>query len=651
MARFIRLAGFAGTVAGTAAQQADKFKWGLKSYLKGSIISFKFDNMAEVADATKDVEKERIDFRTSRSNSGSKRTRDDQGFAQGRQWYGGQSGQQGQWRGQNQNRCGQSFHGRNQYVGQNQQFQRQKKPRQWRNRLQEQSRYSVYGGNPNMIPVAPCATCGGHHPDRACYRQTGSCFLCGSMSHRAKDCIVSRNTGGGGAGGGSGSQQNPTARVFALTANQAVANSGTVSGTLLVGRHDAYVLFDTGLTHSVVSYSFVRHFGVAPSLLYPNMPIATPMGNSVIISDIYPECPIVVEDINYKVNLLPMEMHDFDIILGMDWLSEHRAIIDYQGKRVIFGDTDKPEFDTSKDEPHIEDYPVVREYEDVFPDELPGLPPHRDVKFTIELVPGAEPISKAPYRMAPLELQEVKESREDHLYTVLEILREKKLFAKFSKCEFWLEEVAFLGHIVSSRGIELDPAKVEAITNWPRPSNETEVSSIALPLTQLMRKGIKFKWNGDRERSFQKLKKRLVSAPILVLPSGSGGFQVYSDASKRGLGGSNGSIASFKVEPNLVSMVKEAQKSDTGLKAIRSEVARGKEKHFRVDDEGVIWLGSKLCVPSDPTIREKILKEAHCSSFSIHPGSTKMYRDLKKHFWWSGMKEDIAEFVGNCLTC
>ncbi|XP_074361501.1 uncharacterized protein LOC141701756 [Apium graveolens] len=290
MAKFIRLAGFAGTVAGTAAQQTDKFKWGLKSYLSGSIISFKFDNVAEVADATKDVEKERINFRTSSSNSGSKRTRDDQGFAQGRQWYG-----------------------------------------------------------------------------------------------------------------------------------------VTISGTLIVGRRDAYVLFDTGSTHSVVSLSFVYHLCIVPSLLYPHMSIATPMGNYVIISDAYRECLIVVGDRNYKVNLLPMEMHDFEIILGMDWLSEHRATIDCQGKMAIFGDADKPEFvyqgsqpkgkvklisalkaskllskgcdgylafvkDTSNDEPRIEDYPVVMENEDVSPMSY-----------------------QAPYRMTPLELQELKEQLQELL--------------------------------------------------------------------------------------------------------------------------------------------------------------------------------------------------------------------------------------------
>nr|GFC28012.1 putative reverse transcriptase domain-containing protein [Tanacetum cinerariifolium] len=146
-----------------------------------------------------------------------------------------------------------------------------------------------------------------------------------------------------------------------------------------------------------------------------------------------------------------------------------------------------------------------------------------------------------------------KEEHEDHLRTVLQILRRKKLYAKFSKCEFWLSSVAFPSHIVSAEGITMDPAKVEAITKWPRPTSVTEVRSflglagyyrrfvegfsrLALPLTKLMRKGEKFVWNEEREKSFEELKQRLVSAPVLTLPSGSGGFQIYSDASKKGLG-------------------------------------------------------------------------------------------------------------------
>ncbi|XP_035845916.1 uncharacterized mitochondrial protein AtMg00860-like [Helianthus annuus] len=142
---------------------------------------------------------------------------------------------------------------------------------------------------------------------------------------------------------------------------------------------------------------------------------------------------------------------------------------------------------------------------------------------------------------------------EDHLRTVLGTLHQEKLYAKFSKCEFWLEQVAFLGHIVSAEGITMDPSKVEAITKWPRPTSVTEVRSflglagyyrrfvegfsiLALPLTQLLRKGVKFTWNDDREKSFEALKQKLVSAPILTLPSGTGGFDIYSDASKKGLG-------------------------------------------------------------------------------------------------------------------
>nr|GEZ91483.1 putative reverse transcriptase domain, ribonuclease H-like domain, retroviral aspartyl protease [Tanacetum cinerariifolium] len=111
------------------------------------------------------------------------------------------------------------------------------------------------------------------------------------------------------------------------------------------------------------------------------------------------------------------------------------------------------------------------------------------------------------------------EEHEDHLRTVLQTLRQEKLYAKFSKCKFWLSSVAFLGHIVSAEGITMDPAKVEAITKWPRPTSVTE-----------------FVWNEEREKCFEELKQRLVSASVLTLPSGLGGCQIYSDASKKGLG-------------------------------------------------------------------------------------------------------------------
>jgi hypothetical protein len=145
------------------------------------------------------------------------------------------------------------------------------------------------------------------------------------------------------------------------------------------------------------------------------------------------------------------------------------------------------------------------------------------------------------------------EQHREHLRIVLETLKEHQLFAKFSKCEFWLEKVMFLGHVISRDGVSVDPAKVEAVLNWGQPKNIGDIRSflglagyyrrfiqdfsrIAMPMTKLLRKGIKFEWTDKCEESFQILKKKLTTAPMLALPSGHGGFVVYSDASGTGLG-------------------------------------------------------------------------------------------------------------------
>ncbi|GJW43806.1 putative reverse transcriptase domain-containing protein, partial [Tanacetum coccineum] len=334
-----------------------------------------------------------------------------------------------------------------------------------------------------------------------------------------------------------------------------------------------------------------------PTPLIERVIISTPMKNHMLIDHEYVNCPLRFDDRIRPANLLPIHMLDFDVILGMDWLASHRATIDCYARTVIFGNVHQPEFvyhgssplksvklisamkartlishgcqgflasvmDTSLESPNIENLSVVREFADVFPDELPGLPPAREIEFGIELIPGAEPISKAPYRMAPVELKELKEQLQEMLENGFirpsvspwgaPVLFVKKKDGSMRLCIDYRElNLAFLGHIVSANGIIMDPSKVEAITKWPRPTTVTEVRSflglagyyrrfvegfsrLALPLTQLMRKGEKFVWTDERQESFKELKRRLVPAPILTLLSGSGGFQIYSDASKKG---------------------------------------------------------------------------------------------------------------------
>ncbi|GJT43865.1 putative nucleotidyltransferase, ribonuclease H [Tanacetum coccineum] len=147
----------------------------------------------------------------------------------------------------------------------------------------------------------------------------------------------------------------------------------------------------------------------------------------------------------------------------------------------------------------------------------------------------------------------MKEDHEVHLGVVLELLRKQKLYAKFSKCEFWLQEVHFLGHVVNQSGIHVDPSKIEAVKNWKTPTTPSEIrsflglagyyrwfivifSKIAKPLASLTQKNQKYVWGVKQEEAFQTLKNNLCDAPILTLPDGVEDFMVYCDASNQGLG-------------------------------------------------------------------------------------------------------------------
>ncbi|KAK1641633.1 hypothetical protein QYE76_059438 [Lolium multiflorum] len=211
---------------------------------------------------------------------------------------------------------------------------------------------------------------------------------------------------------------------------------------------------------------------------------------------------------------------------------------------------------------------LLKEFQDVFPDELPhGLPPLRGIEHRIDLIPGAPLPNRAAYRTNPEDTKEIQRQIQDllakgknledhvqHVREVLCILRHEKLFANLPKCHFAQNKLVFLGFVVSANGIEVDSSKVEAIHNWPTPTNVGQVrsfhglagfyrrfvkdfSTIACPLNELTKKNVPFVWGKAQQKAFDELKKRLTEAPLLALPDFTKTFEIECDASGLGIGG------------------------------------------------------------------------------------------------------------------
>nr|GEY43790.1 putative reverse transcriptase domain, ribonuclease H-like domain, aspartic peptidase domain protein [Tanacetum cinerariifolium] len=336
------------------------------------------------------------------------------------------------------------------------------------------------------------------------------------------------------------------------------------------------------------------------------------------------------------------------------------------------------------DEKRLDDIRTVRDFREVFSDELAGLPPVREIEFRIDLIPGAliddlfdqlqgaccfskidlhsgyhqlrvkeEDIPKTAFRTryghfeftvmpfgltnAPAVFMDLmnrvckpylekliivfiddiliysrsEEEHGSHLKIILDLLKEEKLYVKITKCEFWLKEVQFLGHVVNREGIHVDPIKVESIKNWKTPESPTEIrsflglagyygryienfSKIAKPLTQLTQKNKAYKELNMQQRCW---------------------IELLSDYE-----------CEIKYHIGKANVVADALSRKERLKPRRVRAMIG-------------------------GIRKLIMDEAHTSRYSVHPGTDKMYNDLRYLYWWPGMKRDIGEYVSKCLTC
>ncbi|GJX65475.1 putative reverse transcriptase domain-containing protein [Tanacetum coccineum] len=344
---------------------------------------------------------------------------------------------------------------------------------------------------------------------------------------------------------------------------------------------------------SFISTSFAPLLNVKSSFVNPGYLIEVADGKKVEVDRVIRNCKLELGTSLFTIDLIPLGHGSFDVIVGMDWLSEHKAEIVCHEKVVRIP---------------LESGEILH----VQGERTPGIAKAlSNVKFRIDLVPGATPVAKSPYRLAPSEMQELsaqlqelqdkgfirpsyspwgelltnapavfmmnrvckpyldkfviifidnilvylksKDEHEVHLRLVLELLKKEELYSNFSKCEFWLQEVQFLGHVVNQNAIQVDPSKIEAVKNWKAPTTPSKVrsflglagyyrrfiknfSKIAKPLTSLTQKNQKYEWGEKEEEAFQTLKNKLCDALILSLPNGIEDFVVYCDASSQGLG-------------------------------------------------------------------------------------------------------------------
>ncbi|GKB72430.1 putative reverse transcriptase domain-containing protein [Tanacetum coccineum] len=409
-----------------------------------------------------------------------------------------------------------------------------------------------------------------------------ACYECKDRNHDRSRCPNLADRRGG----------NATVHAYALRDVEQGQGPNVVTGTFLLNNRYARVLFNSGSDKSFVNSGFSHLIDIKPMRLNISYEVELAYGKLVSTNTVLRGCTMNLLNQLFKIDLMLMKLSAFDVIIGIDWLVKHDALIVYGKKEVhipvkergchlFVGHVTEKELK----EKRLEDVPIIRDFLEVFLDDLLGLLPPQQVEFKIELVPRAAPVVRAPYRLASSELKELsnqlrscrkkdsfdrarrlwelrccllrrktdsfdgysgampylekfvivfiddiliysksKEDHEEHLKIILGLLKKEKLYAKFSKCDFWLHSVQFL-----------KVRQFMGLAGYYRIFIEG-FPLIAKPLTKLTQKNKKYEWSEDEEEAFQMLKHKLCSALILALPEGSEDFVVYCDAYIKGFG-------------------------------------------------------------------------------------------------------------------
>ncbi|GJZ14591.1 putative reverse transcriptase domain-containing protein, partial [Tanacetum coccineum] len=227
---------------------------------------------------------------------------------------------------------------------------------------------------------------------------TVTCHTCGEKGHYANECRKTTNN-------------NAQVRAYMLRDRNAHLDPNVVMGMFLLNQHLARVLFDSGADKSFVSISLASKLNIPPITIDTFYNIKMADENLVSTNTVIQGVTLTLLKQPFEIDLMPIKLVSFDIVIGMDWLSKYHARIIYDEKVIHILTNGEiliiRVMEKKSDEKRLEDIPVVREFPEVFPEDLPGLPPVHQVEFQIDLIPGTTPVARAPCRLAPLKIQEL----------------------------------------------------------------------------------------------------------------------------------------------------------------------------------------------------------------------------------------------------
>nr|GEW31712.1 putative reverse transcriptase domain-containing protein [Tanacetum cinerariifolium] len=498
------------------------------------------------------------------------------------------------------------------------------------------------------------------------------CYECGERGHKSRACPKKAYRRGG----------NVQGQAYVIRDVEHNQGPNVVMGMFLLNNHYATMLFDSGADKSFVDIKFSHLKYIKPVKINSSYEVKLADGKVVSTNYVLRGCTLNLLDHLFDIDLMLIELGTFDVIVGMDWLVERDALIvcgkkevhvPYKNKTlVVKSDSSVSRLkviscikarkyiergsqlfiaQVTEKEPakkQLQDVPVICNFPEVFPDDLPGLPPPRQVEFKIELIPSATPVEAIQNWSEPTTPIEVRK-----------LLGLAGYYQRFIK------------------GFSL----------------------ISKPLSKLAQKNKKYEWGMEEEEAFQTLNQKLCSAPILALPEGTKNFIVYCDASLKGFGavlmqrekyildqkelnmrqrrwiellsdydceiryhpGKCNVVADalsqkdreplrvrslvMTVHTNLPKKILEPQTEAMKEEYVKAEnLGRLLKPIFEIRSNGMRCFKGRLWLPFFGGIIDMIMHESHKSKYSIHPGSDKIYQDLKKLYWWPNMKADIATF-------